>query len=177
MKLQKLVFIAALTAASFNACADAGGKFIVEGKEFALVSAYAYTHPHPFDDSKPSTVIAFSGRAFDEKAIATSDDPVSALSTALNSYVPGEERPARVEIIFSRDDKESPIVDISYAIPALSSQASARAANYTIQFERNDDQRIEGSLRSNQESAKTAKYGGGYFDLHFALDVHPDAGD
>ncbi len=176
MKPQRLVLTASLLAASFGALADGGGSFTIKGKAFALKSAYAYSHPDPYDNTKPSTVIAFSGRAFDETAIATADDPASALSEALNSYIPSEEdRPTQVTITFARNIAASPILDISYSIPDLSSGASAAATRYSIELKRNDDQRIEGTLRSRNEADKASEFDG-YFDLHFALDVHPDAG-
>jgi hypothetical protein len=44
------------------------------------------------------------------------------------------------------------------------------AGKYKLELKRNDDKRIEGTLHSTKEADKTAEHGG-YFDLHFALDV------
>jgi hypothetical protein len=175
VKPRAIVLAATLFACSFGALADGGGSFTVKGKEFALKSACAYAHPDPYDQTRTSTVIAFSGRAFDENAIATADDPAGALSAALNSYVPSEDdRPTQVTITLARNDATSPILDISDSIPNRSSGASAGAARYTLDLMRNDHQRIEGTLRSTMEVDKTSEFGG-WFDLYFALDVHPDA--
>ena len=175
MKLYRTMLFASLFATGC-ALADGTGSFTVHGKEFSLKSAYAYTHSDPFDSTKQATVIAFCARAFDEKQIASADDPAAALSDALNAYVSSKEkRPAKVEIIVARGKASEPILDVSYSIPGESSQANSRAASYIIEFKRNDDKRIEGTLRSKLDADKNARFGG-YFDLDFALDVHPDAG-
>jgi hypothetical protein len=44
------------------------------------------------------------------------------------------------------------------------------AGKYKLDLKRNDDKRVEGTLHSTKEADKTAEHGG-YFDLHFALDV------
>lgn len=174
MKLTTLAALSILLATSASAWAGGGGSFIVKGKAFALQSAYAQTCPDPFDSSKQSTVIDFSGKAFDDQQIATADDPASALARALNAFASGEDRPAKVRVILARANPASPVQDISYSIPGLSSQASAR--NLTVELKHNDGKRVEGSLRSSDEAAKTARFGGGFFELDFALDVHPDSG-
>jgi hypothetical protein len=171
MKLTKLALITMLLGTSASAFADGGGSITIEGKEFALKSAYAYSCPDPFDKSKQSTEIAFSGRVFDAKQIDTADNPSGALSALLNEYFPDkEDRPTQVTIILARGNTESPIQNISYSIPKLSSGASVGAAHYTLDLKRHDDKRIEGTLRSKNKSDKTSRFGG-YFDLHFALDV------
>lgn len=174
MKLTRLAPTSILLLASTGAWADGGGSFIVKGKAFELKSAYAQTCPDPFDSSRSSTMIAFSSRPFDDHQIATAEDPAGALSAALHAFSSGEERPTKVQITLSREKPESPVQLISYTIPGLSSQASAR--NLTVELKHNDGKRVEGTLRSNDEAAKTAKFGGGFFELHFALDVHPDSG-
>ncbi len=175
MKLKMLILSVSLFSAVAIAKADAGGNFTVEGKTFNLLGAYAYTCPNPYDQTKPATVITFSIRKLDAKAIESADDPAAALSAAVNAYLPAQEaRPAHVKVIFARLDPESPITDISFSIPELSSQASSNIASYVLDLKRNDDKRIEGTLVSKNESAKTQKYGGGYFDLKFALDVNPE---
>ena len=175
MKLRMLILSASLFAAVAHAKSDAGGSFTVEGKSFNLLGAYAYTCPNPYDQTKPATVITFSIRKIDAKVIESADDSAAALQTAVNSYLPDKEaRPASVKVILARLDPESPITDISYSIPELSSQASSNIANYVLDLKRNDDKRIEGTLLSKNESAKTQKYGGGFFDLKFALDVNPE---
>ncbi len=176
MKLKRIILGASLLAGLGNVLADAGGSFVIRDKPFVLNSAYAYTCPDPFDPSKQSTVIAFSGRQIDEQAIKSSDDPASALSAVLDSYFPDqEERPIKLELILARADAESPIQQISYTIPNESSGASVGAARYFLELKRNDGQRIEGTLRSKQASDKNSPFGG-YFDVHFALDVHPPTG-
>ncbi|MFI5197405.1 MAG: hypothetical protein ACHQJD_02200 [Thermoanaerobaculia bacterium] len=143
----------------------------MKGKTFALKSAYAYSRPDPFDHSRQSTVIAFSERLIDAKQIDAAKDRFGALSHAMNDYVPDkEERPASVEIIIARDDPQFPIQQIGYELPGLSSSASVGAGKYKLDLKRNDGKRIEGTLRSTKEADKTAEHGG-YFDLHFALDV------
>lgn len=175
MKLQMLMLSASLFAVVANAKAEAGGSFTVEGKTFELLSAYAYTCPNPYDKTKPATVITFSVRKIDAKAIKSADNPASALRDAVNSYLPEQEaRPSSVQVTFARLAPDSPIADISYSIPELSSQASSNIAGYVLDLKRNDDKRIEGTLLSKDPANKTKKYGGGFFDLQFALDVDPE---
>lgn len=171
MKLTKLALLTTLLGTGTSAFADGGGSMTIQGKEFALKSAYAYSCPDPFDKSKQSTEIAFSGRVLDTKQIESLDNASGALSAALNQYFPDKEaRPTQVTIILARGNTEAPIQNISYSIPNLSSGASVGAAYYTLDLKRHDDKRIEGTLRSKNKSDKTSRFGG-YFDLHFALDV------
>lgn len=171
MKCATLGLTAILLATCGIAFADGGGTFTVKGKTFVLKSAYAYSRPDPFDHSKQSTVIAFSERLIDAKKIDAATDRLDALSHAMNDFVPDKEvKPASVEVMIARDDKEFPIQQIGFELPGLSSSASVGADRYKLELKRNDGKRIEGTLHSTKEAAKTAEHGG-YFDLHFALDV------
>lgn len=171
MRWVRLALTVAVLATCGTALADGGGTFTVKGKTIVLKSAYAYSRPDPFDHSKRSTVIAFSVRLIDAKQIDAAEDRPAALAHAMNDYDPDkEERPASVEIIIARNDPQSPIQEIDYEMPGLSSSASAGADHYKLDLKRNDDKRIEGTIHSTKEADKTAEHGG-YFDLHFALDV------
>lgn len=171
MRFAKLALTAILLGTCAMACADGGGTFTVQGKTTALKDAYAYSRPDPFDHSKQSTVIAFSTRLIDKKQIDAAQDHAGALSDVMNAYFPGkEEMPSSVEITIARNDPESPIQQIGYSTPDRSSSASTGSDNYKLDLKRNDGKRIEGTLHSTKEAAKTAEHGG-YFDLHFALDV------
>lgn len=176
MSLSRSFLFVPLLAAVTAANADGASSFTIRNQEFVLKSAYARSCPDPFDASKQSTEILFSGRAFDEKAIAASDDPAAALDAALDQYFPDKEnRPTKVEIIIARAPADGPILSIDYSIPGESSSASVNSARYTIDLKRHDDSRIEGSVRSKDAADKNARFGG-YFDLKFALDVHPGDG-
>ena len=176
VKHAKLVLAATLLGTCAMACADGGGTFTVQGKTIALKDAYAYSRPDPFDHSKQTTLIAFSTRLIDKKQIDAAQDHAGALSDAMNLYFPDkEERPSSVEIMIARNDPESPIQQISYSTPDRSSSASTGSGNYKLELKSNDGKRIEGTLHSTKEAAKTAEHGG-YFDLHFALDVANDSG-
>ena len=171
----------ALTAALLVACgiafAEGGGTFTVKGKTTVLKSAYAYSRPDPFDQSKQSTVIAFSERLIDAKAIDAAGDRMAALSHAMNDYLPDKEnRPASVEIMIARSDPQFPIQQIGFELPGRSSSASVGAEKFKLVLKRNDAKRIEGTLLSTKEADKTAERGG-YFDLHFALDVASSSAD
>jgi hypothetical protein len=171
MKYATLLLTATLLATSATAFADGGGKLTVKGKTTQLKSAYAYSGPDPFDPSKQSTVIAFSERLIDARQIDASKDLLGALSHAMNDYSPEkEERPASVEVVIARSDPDSPVQQIGFELPGLSSSASVGAGRYKLDLQRNDALRIEGTLRSTKEADKTAEHGGS-FDLHFELDV------
>lgn len=177
MKCATVALTATLLATCGIAFADGGGTFTVKGKTTVLKSAYAYSRPDPLDHSKQSTVIAFSERLIDAKQIDAAQDRPDALSHAMNDYVPDKEmKPASVEIIIARDDPQSPIQQIGYEMPGLSSSASVVADKYKLTLKRNDAGRIEGTLHSTKEADKTAEHGG-YFDLHFALDVASPSAD
>ncbi len=170
MKYATLALTATLLATCATALADGGGTFTVKGKTTVLKSAYAYSRPDPFDRSKQSTVIAFSERLMDAKQISAAKDILDALSHAMNDHSGTEEKPASVEVIVARNDPDSPVQQIGFELPGLSSSASVGAGRYKLDLKRNDARRIEGTLRSTKEADKTADHGG-YFDLHFALDV------
>ena len=158
------------------AVADGGGTFTVKGKTTNLKSAYAYSCPDPFDQAKQSTVIVFSERVIDTAKIDAATDRKGALAHAVNEFDMGkEERPANVEIYIARNDPGFPVQQIGFELPGLSSSASVGADRYALHLKRNDAKRIEGTLLSTKEAAKTAEHGG-FFDLHFALDVH-EGGD
>ena len=164
-------FSAVLLVVSGIAVADGGGSFTVKGKTTVLKSAYAYSRPDPFDASKQTTVIVFSERVMDTAKINAATDRVTALSHATDDFVAGQEhRSAAVEIYIARDDPKFPVQQIGFDLPGLSSSASTGPDNYTLQLKRNDGKRIEGTLKSTKEAAKTADHGG-FFDLQFALDV------
>jgi hypothetical protein len=160
-----------LLAVSGIAVAAGGGTFTVMGTTTALMSAYAYSRPDPFDASKQTTVIVFSERELDTAKINAATDRVSALSHATDDLTAGQEhRSAAVEIFIARDDPRHPVQQIGFDLPGLSSSASTGPDNYTLQLKRNDGMRIEGTFKSTKESAKNAEHGG-FFDLHFELDV------
>jgi hypothetical protein len=170
MNSARAALAAILFTTSAIALADGGGTFTVKGKTVALKSAYAYSRPDPLDGSKQSTVIAFSERLIDAKKISAAKDIPDALSHAMNDYSGAEEKPASVEVIISRNDPDSPVQQIGFDLPGLSSSASVGAGRYKLDLKRNDAKRIEGTLRTTREADKTSEHGG-YFDLHFALDV------
>ena len=171
MKRATVVLTAILLATCGTAFADGGGTFTVQGKTFVLKSAYAYARPDPFDPSKQSTVILFSEKLIDAKKIDSATDRGSALDQVIFDHLPGkDERSGSVEITIARDDAERPIQQIGFTTPDKNSSASVGSDLYKLVLKHNDAKRIEGTLISTKEAAKTAEHGG-YFDLHFALDV------
>jgi hypothetical protein len=171
MKCATLALTAILLATCGTAFADGGGTFIVKGKTYLLKSAYAYSRPDPFSPSKQSTVILFSEILIDTKKVDSATDRGSALSHIMSDHLPDkDERAGSVEIMIARDDAQFPLQQIGYTIPNEDSSASVGADRYKLVLKRNDAKRIEGTLVSTKEAAKTAEHGG-YFDLHFALDV------
>ena len=122
-------------------------------------------------------MIAFSERLIDSKKIDAAEDRRDALSHAMNDYDSDKEvKPASVEIMIARDDKQFPVQQIGFDLPGLSSSASVGSDLYKLTLTRNDGKRIEGTLHSTKEAAKTAEHGG-YFDLHFVLDVASSTAD
>jgi len=176
MNLSRSFLFVPLLAAATAANADGASSFTIRDQEFALKSAYARSCPDPFDATRQSTVIVYSGRGFDAAEIASAADPAGALSAALDQFdSASEKRPTKVEIVIAMGASESPIQNISYTIPGESSGASVNAARYLIDLKRHDARRIEGSIRSKDAADKNARFGG-YFDLKFELDIHPGYG-
>ena len=173
MKVSRLAIAAMLLAASATAVADGGGSLVVKGKTYTLKSAYAYSRPDTFEPQKQETVIGFSERVLDARKIDEAADRRAMLQDLMYSYVPqNEERPVGVELKLPRARPDNPITAIKFTVRNESGQASARADRYEFVITRNDDTRIEGTLRSKVESEKTADFGA-WVDLHFALDVKP----
>ena len=169
MNAMKLGMAAALMLACGAACADGSGTITYQGKTFQLKGAYAYLQSDPFDKSKPATMVVLGERPVDAKKIDAAEDRDDALAAAFDRYTGGEERPAKLEIVVSRTQPPE-VAMISFTVPGTSLSASGKKAK--LELKRNDDKRIEGTLRSMKDSDKNDAHGG-YFDVSFALDVAP----
>jgi hypothetical protein len=170
MNAKRLPLAAVLLLGCATAWAGDVGSFTYKGKTFALKGGYAYAHPDPFDKSKPSTVVVLGARPVDAKKIDAADDRIGALRAAFDQFNADEDRPPKVEIVVSRELPPAAMM-ISFTTPDTSLSASGKKVK--LELARNDGKRIEGTLRSLDQAAKTSEFGG-YFDLHFALDVSSD---
>ena len=107
----------------------------------------------------------------DARKIDGADDKGAALSAAFEQLDADAPRPAKLEIDVSRDSPPE-INEISLTMPGTSLSSSGKKVK--LELKRNDDKRIEGTIRSLNAADKTAR-NGGYIDVQFALDVSADA--
>ncbi|MGN6519165.1 MAG: hypothetical protein ACTHK2_07055 [Dokdonella sp.] len=155
---------AGLAFASGLAFADGSCTLYNDGKAIALKHAYAYRMPDPFDKGKQITRIVFADRPIDAAALADASDRDSAIDDQLHEAT-------RVDLNLEADGSVQNVnTHIGY-----SSGSQSGSGWYTVSLKRNDDKRVEGSFRSNDEEDKKS---GRYYDLAFALDLPgaPDLG-
>ena len=156
----------ALLVAAGPALADGSGTLYQEGKAIALVSAYAYRGPDPFDKTKEITTVVFADKPIDAAAANASADRGEAVSDQLRRA-----EATRVELNLQGDGS---LQNVNINSPGSSGSQSG-SGWYTLKLVRNDAKRIEGSFRSNEEADKKD---GRFYDLKFALDLPgaPDLG-
>ena len=155
---------AGLAFASGLAFADGSGTLYNDGKAIALKHAYAYRMPDPFDKGKQITRIVFADKPIDSASLADASDRDSAVDDQLREAT-------RVDLNLEADGSVQNVnTHIGY-----SSGSQSGSGWYTVSLKRNDDKRVEGSFRSNDEEDKKS---GRYYDLAFALDLPgaPDLG-
>ena len=155
---------AGLAFATGLALADGSGTLYEGGKPIALKHAYAYRMPDPFDKDKQITRIVFADKPIDDAALAGASDRDGAIDDQLREAT-------RVDLNLEPDGS---VQNVNTRI-GYSSGSQSGSGWYTLSLKRNDDQRVEGSFRSNDEEDKNI---GRYYDLVFALDLPgaPDPG-
>lgn len=148
------------------ASAKGSGTLYQDGKAIALVSAYAYRAPDPFDKSSEITTIVFADKPIDAAAANEASDRGEAVSDQLRRA-----QATRVELNLEKDGS---VQNVNVLASGYSGSQSG-SGWYTLQLRRNDARRIEGTFRSNDESGKKK---GHFYDLAFALDIAgaPDPG-
>ena len=156
----------ALALAPALALADGSGTLYQDGKQTALVSAYAFRGPDPFDKTKVITTVVFADKPIDAKAANAAADRGEAVSDQLRQ---GDA--TRVELNLEGDGS---VQNVNIMAPGSSGSQSG-SGWYTLKLVHNDAKRVEGSFRSNDEADKKS---GRYYDLKFALDIAgpPDLG-
>lgn len=164
MKIALRLLLPAFVIASGIALADGSGTFHDGGRAIELKSAYAYRMPDPFEDSVQITRVVFADRAIDAAALADATDRDDAIDELLRGAV-------RVDLNIEADGT---VQNINTRVGDTSGSQSG-SGWYTLDLKRNDEKRIEGTFRSNDEEDKVS---GRYYDLAFALDLPgaPDLG-
>lgn len=164
MKTSSYLVHTALLLACGVAFANGSGTFYQDGKAMALNNAYAYRMADPFDAGKQITRIVFADRAIDAGVLNDAADRDSAMDEMLRDAV-------RVEL---NVDSDGSLQNVNVRTDSGSGSQSG-SGWYTLSLKRNDDKRIEGSFRTNEESEKAK---GSYYDFRFAFDLPgaPDAG-
>lgn len=153
-----------LALASGLVLADGSGTLYNDGKAIALKHAYAYRMPDPFDRTKQITRVVFADKPIDAAALADASDRDGAIDDQLREAT-------RVDLNLEADGSVQNVnTHVGY-----SSGSQSGSGWYTASIKRNDDKRVEGSFRSNDEGDKKS---GRYYDLAFALDLPgaPDPG-
>jgi hypothetical protein len=166
MKLSLKFTAIALALAPALSLAAGSGTLYQDGKPIALVNAYAYRGPDPFDKSKEITTIVFADKPIDAAAVDAAADRGDALDDQMR-----QKQATRVELNLAGDGS---VQNVNINAPGFSGSQSG-SGWYTLKLARNDGKRIEGSFRSNDEADKKD---GRFYDLSFALDIPgaPDLG-
>lgn len=162
MKRIPLILAVMLGCVSSAAYADGSGTMYNDGKAIALPYAYAYRTADRFNKGQQMTSVVFSDKAIDAAALADATDRGDALDDQLRGAT-------RVELNIEADGN---VQNLNIQMDGYSGSTSG-SGWYTLDLKQNDDARIEGSFRSNDEEDKTS---GRYYDLGFALDL-PGAAD
>lgn len=146
-----------LALVSTVAFADGSGTLYNEGKAIVLKSAYAYRMPDPFEKSKQITRVVFADKPIDAAALKDENDRDDAIDTQLRGAT-------RVDLNLEADGN---VQNVNTHVGDTSGSQSG-SGWYTLTLKQNDDKRVEGSFRTNDESDKKS---GHYYDLKFALDL------
>jgi hypothetical protein len=146
--------------------ADGSGTLYQEGKATALVGAYAFKAPDPFDKTKEITTVVFADKPIDIASVNAAADRGEALADQLRA-----KDALRLELNIEGDGSLENVNIVS----AGSSGSQSGSGWYTMTLAKHDAKRIEGTFRSNDEADKKS---GRYYDLQFALDLAgpPDLG-
>jgi hypothetical protein len=166
MKISLRTLPVLLALASGLAIADGSGTVYQDGKAMALVSAYAFRGPDPFDKTQEITTVVFADKPIDAAAVNAENDRGEAVADQLR-----RKDATRVELNLEGDGS----VQNVNVMAGGSSSSQSGSGWYTLKLVRNDAKRIEGTFRTNDEADKKS---GHYYDLKFALDIAgpPDLG-
>jgi len=166
MKLGLRIVPWAFALVSGLAGAAGSGTLYQDGKQTALVSAYAFRGPDPFEKGKEITTVVFADKPIDAAAINAAADRGEAVSDQLRA-----KDATRVELNLESDGS---VQNVNINAPGSSGSQSG-SGWYTLKLVQNDAKRIEGTFRSNDEKDKKE---GRFYDLKFALDIAgpPDLG-
>lgn len=148
-----------LALAAGLAHADGSGTLYQDGKPLALVSAYAYRGPDPFDKTKEITTVVFSDKKIDAAAANAAANRGEAVDDQLR-----RDNATRVELNFEGDGSLQNVNIVSGG----SSGSQSGSGWYTLKLARNDAKRVEGTFKTNDEADKKS---GRFYDLEFALDI------
>jgi hypothetical protein len=156
----------ALALVSGLAFADGSGVLYQEGKQTALVSAYAFRGPDHWEKGREITTVVFADKPIDAAAVNAAADRGEAVSDQMRA-----KNATRVELNLDADNK---VQNVNINSPGSSGSQSG-SGWYTLKLVRSDGKRVEGTFRSNDEADKKT---GRFFDLKFALDLAgpPDLG-
>lgn len=163
-RLSQCLLCSGLVLASGVAFADGSGTFYDGGQPIALKGAYAFRMPDPFDKGKQITRVVFADQPIDASALKNARDRDEAIDGLLRGAT-------RVDLNIEGDGS---LQNVNTRI-GNSSGSQSGSGWYTLSLKHNDDKRVEGTFRSNDEADKQS---GRYYDLAFALDLPgaPDLG-
>jgi hypothetical protein len=166
MTLTRKVLLLALACVPALAIADGSGTLYQEGKPLALKHAYAYRGPDPWDKSKTITTVVFADKPIDAAAANAANDRGEAVEDQLRKA-----EATRVDLNIAGDGS---LQNVNINSPGYSGSQSG-SGWFTLKLVKNDEKRIEGTFRTNEEADKKE---GRYYDLKFALDIAgaPDRG-
>jgi hypothetical protein len=166
MKLALGCSLAHVALANGLAHAEGSGTLYQDGKPLALVSAYAYRGPDPFDKTKEITTVIFSDKKIDAAAANAAANRGEAVEDQLRRA-----NATRVELNLEGDGSFQNVNIVSGG----SSGSQSGSGWFTLHLARNDAKRVEGTFESNDEADKKS---GRFYDLKFALDIAgpPDLG-
>ena len=166
MKRSLAASLTILALACGVARADGSGTLYQDGKPLALVSAYAYRGPDPFDKTKEITTVVFSDRKIDAAAANAAANRGEAVDDQLRRA-----NATRVELNLEADGSFQNVNIVSMG----SSGSQSGSGWFTMKLAKNDAKRVEGTFKTNDEADKKT---GRFYDLMFALDIAgpPDLG-
>jgi len=172
MKLLHGLFVAIALASGAPTHADGGGSFYTNGVALPMSTAYAYAGRDLFDESKPAVVIVMRDQPIDAAGYDAAPDREKAFKDLLGNF---KTKGSTLKLVIGTDKDGHTRVegaDMSYhgAHGFNLGSVAPSESFHTLDLKVNDGKRIEGTLRTTQESAKTDA-NGTYFDLHFALNV------
>jgi hypothetical protein len=166
MTLTRNVLLLAFALVPALAHADGSGTLYQESKPLALTHAHAYRGPDPFDKAQTITTVVFADKPIDGATADAANDRGDAVEEQL--------RRAQATRVDLRIKGDGSVENVNINSPGYSGSQSG-SGWYTLKLVNNDDRRIEGVFRSNDESDKKE---GRFYDLKFALDIAaaPDRG-